>query len=70
MYRDQIRDNLQRIMETTKSHWGEPLEGAEPRREQVNARPRVDISMKMLGSRRAQGVESLEGSTTPWQRAS
>lgn len=70
MYRDQIRHNLQRIMETTKSHWGEPLESTEIPCEQGNARPRVDLSMKMLGTHKAQGLESHEGSTAQWQRAS
>lgn len=70
MYRDQIRQNLQRIMETTKSHWGEPLEVAEPTRKQGDTRTRIGLSMKMLVAQRTQGVESQEGSTTPWQRAS
>lgn len=70
MYRDQIRHNLQRIMETTKGHWGEPLEGAEPPCDQGDTRPRVDLSMKMLSAHKAQGLELHEGSTAQWQRAS
>lgn len=70
MYRDQIRHNLQRIMETTKWHWGEPLESAEPPRDQGDARPRVDLSVKMLSAHKSQGLESHEGSTAQWQRAS
>lgn len=70
MYRDQIRRNLQRIMETTKSHWGETLEEADPRRAQANARARGGLHTKIVCARQAQGVESQDASTTPWQRAS
>lgn len=69
MYRDQIRHNLQRIMETTKSHWGEPLEAATHPREQGCARPRVDLKAKLLGAHQTQRVESQDGSITLWQRA-
>lgn len=70
MDRDQIRQKLQRILETTKGNWVEQPAGAVRPPNSGHAGPRVDLSMKMLGTHKAQGVESQDGSTAPCQRAS
>lgn len=70
MYRDQIRQNLQRILETTTDRWIEQPGGAASLSDSGDARPRVGSTMEMLGTRKTLGVESQDSSSASWQKES
>lgn len=70
MHRDQIRQNMQRILETTQCHWDELRKATAPPHDLGDTGSTTVLNTKVRGTDKAQGLESQDGRTTSWQRTS